>query len=139
MSVLGKAELEELIAQTDYSKKLVITPLLSESQIGPTSIDIRLGSSIVIPRRTFVSSHDVTNPEQARQVEKRLYDRCQLKYHTEFVLHPNQLILAVTLLFRQLNMYQTMLWHSAPFRDQRNEQLYRFSTEVVSYMISNQT
>ena len=97
MSVLGKAELEELIAQTDYSKKLVITPLLSESQIGPTSIDIRLGSSIVIPRRTFVSSHDVTNPKQARQVEKRLYDRCQLKYHTEFVLHPNQLILAVTL------------------------------------------
>ena len=39
------------------------------------------------------------------------------------------------LLFRQLNMYQTMLWHSAPFRDQRNEQLYRFSTEGVSYMI----
>ena len=97
MSVLTKALLEDLIKQTDYSKKLVITPLLSESQIGPASIDIRLGSSIVIPRRTFVSSHDVTNPEQARQVEKRLYDRCRLKYNSEFILHPNQLILAVTL------------------------------------------
>jgi dCTP deaminase len=97
MSVLNREALQELILQTDYTKKLVVTPLLSESQIGPGSIDIRLGSSIVIPRRTFVSSHDVTNPEQAQQVEKRLYDRCRLKYHSEFVLHPNQLILAVTL------------------------------------------
>ncbi len=85
------------MALKDYSKKLVITPLLSHSQIGPASIDIRLGSSIVIPRRTFVSSHDVTDPGQARQVEKRLYDRCRLKYRSEFVLHPNQLILAATL------------------------------------------
>src|SRR5258708_30605317 len=97
MSVLNKEEIEALIAQTDYSKKLIVTPLLSPTQIGPASIDIRLGSSIVIPRRTFVGSHDVTDPQQAQQVEKRLYDRCRLKYHSEFVLHPNQLILAVTL------------------------------------------
>lgn len=97
MSVLNKEALKESMAQTDYSKKLLVTPLLSETQIGPASIDVRLGSSIVIPRRTFVSSHDVTNREQAQQVEKRLYDRCRLKYHSEFVLHPNQLILAVTL------------------------------------------
>jgi dCTP deaminase len=97
MSVLNKEGIEALMAHEDYTKKLVITPLLSHSQIGPASIDIRLGSSIVIPRRTFVSSHDVTDPRQARQVEKRLYDRCRLKYRSEFVLHPNQLILAATL------------------------------------------
>jgi dCTP deaminase len=97
MSVLNKEALKKLIALKDYTKKLVVTPLLSESQIGPASIDVRLGSSIVIPHRTFVGSHDVTDPEQAEQVEKRLYDRCRLKYQSEFVLHPNQLILAVTL------------------------------------------
>jgi dCTP deaminase len=97
MSVLNKEAIKDLIWQTDYSKKLIVTPLLSEQQIGPGSIDVRLGSSIVVPRRTFVSSHDVTVPEQASQVEKRLYDRCRLKYNSEFVLHPNQLILAVTL------------------------------------------
>ncbi len=97
MSVLNKESIEALMELRDYTKKLVVTPLLSRSQIGPASIDIRLGSSIVIPRRTFVSSHDVTDPKQARQVEKRLYDRCRLKYHSEFVLHPNQLILAATL------------------------------------------
>jgi dCTP deaminase len=97
MSVLNKEGIEALMALEDYSKKLVVTPLLSPSQIGPASIDIRLGSSIVIPRRTFVGSHDVTDPKQARQVEKRLYDRCRLKYGAEFVLHPNQLILAASL------------------------------------------
>jgi dCTP deaminase len=97
MSVLNKQAIEELMDQTDYSKKLVVTPLLSPKQIGPASIDVRLGSSIVVPRRTFVASHDVTDPKQARQVEKRVYDRFRLKYRSEFVLHPNQLILAVTL------------------------------------------
>jgi dCTP deaminase len=97
MSVLNREALKELMAQHDYAKKLMVTPLLSESQIGPTSIDVRLGSSIIIPKRTFVASHDVTDPDQAKQVEKRLYDRCRLKYRSEFVLHPNQLILAVTL------------------------------------------
>ncbi len=97
MSVLNKQALEELILQADYSKKLVVTPLLSQKQIGPGSIDIRLGSSIIVPRRTFVASHDVTDVRQIRQVERRLYERVRLKYHSEFILHPNQLILAVTL------------------------------------------
>jgi dCTP deaminase len=97
MSILNKEALKKMMGIQDYAQKLVVTPLLSEQQIGPGSIDVRLGSSIVIPRRTFVSSHNVTDPKQARQVEKRLYDRCRLKYHSEFILHPNQLILGVTL------------------------------------------
>ncbi len=86
MSVLNKQALEELILQADYSKKLVVTPLLSQKQIGPGSIDIRLGSSIIVPRRTFVASHDVTDVRQIRQVERRLYERVRLKYHSEFIL-----------------------------------------------------
>lgn len=97
MSVLNKSEIERLMSNPDYKEKLLITPLLSAKQIGPASVDIRLGSSIAVPRRTFVGSHDVTDAKRARQVEKRLYDRIRLKYHSEFVLHPNQLILAVTL------------------------------------------
>ncbi len=97
MSVLNKQALEALILRKDYREKLIVTPLLSSKQIGPASIDVRLGSSIIVPRRTFVASHDVTDPKSVHQVEKRLYDRIRLKYHSEFVLHPNQLILAVTL------------------------------------------
>jgi dCTP deaminase len=97
MSVLNQSEIERLMSHTDYKQKLLVTPLLSRDQFGPASIDIRLGSSIIVPRRTFVGSHDVTDKKMVRQVERRLYDRIRLKYHSEFVLHPNQLILAVTL------------------------------------------
>ncbi|HYG33782.1 MAG TPA: dCTP deaminase [Clostridia bacterium] len=97
MSVLNKAEIKALMGHTDYTKKLLVTPLLTEDQIGPASVDVRLGSSIIVPRRTFVGSHDVTDVKMVRQVERRLYDRIRLKYHSEFILHPNQLVLAVTL------------------------------------------
>jgi dCTP deaminase len=97
MSILNRAEIERRMGFIDYKDKLLVTPLLSQSQIGPASIDVRLGSSIAVPRRVFVDSHDVTNPEGVHQVEKRLYDRVRLNYHSEFMLHPNQLILAVTL------------------------------------------
>ena len=97
MSVLTRQALRELMSNNDYAQKLVVTPLLSENQIGPGSIDVRLGSSIIVPRRTFVASHDVTDPKSVHQVERRLYERVRLKYHSEFILHPNQLVLAVTL------------------------------------------
>lgn len=97
MSVLNKAEIERRMGVTDYKVKLLITPILSHKQIGPGSVDVRLGSSIVVPRRVFVGSHDVTDAERVQQVEKRLYDRVRLNYHSQFILHPNQLILAVTL------------------------------------------
>lgn len=102
MGVLNKSQIRDLISVTDYAKKLLITPLLTEDQIGPASVDIRLGSSIIVPRRTFVGTHDVTDFHKVRQVEGRLYDRIRLKYHSEFVLHPNQVILAATLEYLSL-------------------------------------
>src|ERR1700677_1494917 len=96
MSVLNKAEIKQKMSEKDYDKKLLITPLLSEDQIGPASIDVRLGSSIIIPKKTYVESQDVTDVSVVRQVEERLYEHRRLKYKSKFMLHPNQLILGVT-------------------------------------------
>jgi len=96
VGVLNCEQIKERIEEKSYKKKLLITPILSPEQIGPASVDIRLGSSIVIPKKTYVESQDVTNADLAYQVEKRVYDRVRLKYHTKFVLHPDQLILGVT-------------------------------------------
>jgi dCTP deaminase len=96
MSVLNGHEIRRKMDEPDYDKKLVVTPLLSEDQIGPASIDIRLGSSIIIPKKTYVERQDVTDRATVRQVEGRLYDRTRLRYQTQFMLHPNQLILGVT-------------------------------------------
>ena len=96
MSILNRKAIKERMATTDYKNKLLVTPLLSEDQITPASVDIRLGSSIIIPKRTYVESHDVTDPNVVKQVERRRYDRVALKYHAKFILHPGELILGVT-------------------------------------------
>jgi len=96
MGVLNSREIRERMGETDYGRKLLITPLLSEGQIGPASVDIRLGSSIVIPKKTYAEKQDVTDPRTVRQVEHRLYDRTTLRYRSRFMLHPSQLILGVT-------------------------------------------
>ena len=93
MSILNRKDIKNRMCEKDYSKKLLITPLLSEDQIGPASVDVRLGSSLVVPKKTYIESQDVTDSELVQQVERRRYDRIRLKYHTKFVLHPNTLIL----------------------------------------------
>jgi dCTP deaminase len=96
LSILNGTDLKSRINEVDYQKKLIVTPLLNESQIGPASIDVRLGSSIVIPRKTYVEKQDVTDRNVISQVENRLYDRTSLRPQAKFMLHPNQLILGVT-------------------------------------------
>jgi dCTP deaminase len=97
MGVLHESEIKARMGRSKYEDRLLVTPLLDESQIGPASIDIRLGSSIIIPQKTYSGSHDVTDKSSIREVERRMYDRRTLQYHSRFTLHPNQLILAVTL------------------------------------------
>jgi len=115
MSVLNKEKLIERMNETNYVKKLVVTPLLSEDQIGPASIDIRLGSSIIIPRKTYADKQDVTERDTIREVERRLYEKRRLKYHSRFILHPNQLILGVTLEYLSLpdNLFCTIASRSS--------------------------
>jgi dCTP deaminase len=96
MSVLSKVAIENRMGEPNYPKKLIVTPLLSPDQIGPASVDIRLGSSIIVPKKTYVEKQDATDGEMAKQMEHRLYDRVRLKYHSRFMLHPHQLILGVT-------------------------------------------
>jgi dCTP deaminase len=96
MSVLKKNDILDYIYKKAYKTRLVITPLLEERQIGPGSIDVRLGTSIIVPKKTYVDSQDVTVKEKVLQVENRSYDRVRLRPGTKFVLHPHQLILGVT-------------------------------------------
>lgn len=115
MSVLSKIEIERRMKLSDYSEKLVVTPLLSPGQIGPASVDIRLGSSIIIPKKAYVDRQDVTIGKMARQMEHRLYDRVRLKYHSGFMLHPHQLILGVTFEYLSLpkNVFASIVSRSS--------------------------
>jgi hypothetical protein len=50
MAVLNGRQIKQRMLQSDYDEKLVVTPLLFDKQIGTASIDIRIGSSIIIPQ-----------------------------------------------------------------------------------------
>jgi dCTP deaminase len=82
--------------KSSSKKRLVVTPILCRSQIGPGSIDVRLGPSIVDPQKTYVESQDATDAARLKQAERRLYEKVRLKYNSKFVLHPNQVILGGT-------------------------------------------
>ena len=96
MAVLGRSAISDRMKRSDYLTRLLVTPLLSEDQIGQASIDIRLGSSLLIPKKSYVEKQDVTDKSRIREIEKRLYERVRLKYKSKFMLHPNQLILGVS-------------------------------------------
>lgn len=96
MPTLGHFELKKRLSSPSRRKRLVVTPILTDNQIGPSGIDIRLGSSILVPRKTAFGFHDVTKSEVDSSTESQLYDRVRLTYGQKFVLHPNELILGGT-------------------------------------------
>jgi len=102
VGILNREEIKSRMQRQDYKERLIITPLLSENQIGPASIDIRLGSTIIIPKKTYVEKQDITSRSSAQQVEKRLYERKSIKFNSKFMLHPNQLILGGTFEYMSL-------------------------------------
>lgn len=96
MGILNREQIIKRISCDKWEKRLIVTPLLSEGQISASSIDIRLGSSILIPRKSHVASQDVTVQKIINEAEQRFYEKIRLKYHERFILHPQQLILGAT-------------------------------------------
>jgi dCTP deaminase len=84
------------MARKVYRQRLLITPLLSESQIGTASVDVRLGSTILLLRRARVGSIDVTEENTRRTLDKTTYEVSQIRYFRKFTLHPRSLILGST-------------------------------------------
>ena len=99
MAVLARKELHERIFGFDAEpeKRIVITPLLSQNQIGEASIDVRLGNEFIITRHTNLMSVD---PSERTDIEKKIgqyQERIRLGFGDGFVLHPYSLVLGCTL------------------------------------------
>ena len=71
--------------------RLVITPLLDESQVGPASIDLRLGSSFIETRRR--GAH-VIDPSDAGSISSSIsQDRYEVPLGESLYIHPGQFLL----------------------------------------------
>lgn len=99
MSALTDAGIRALLGEEDPDQRLVITPLLdSDRQIGPGSVDLRLGTEFLeTPRQAsaFIDPFD-TAPQQGRlAADLRTY----VPLGDPYVLHPGQFALGSTLEF----------------------------------------
>lgn len=94
MTTLTRAALETRLTSHDPEQRLVITPMLSDNQMGDSSIDVRLGNQFIVFRLhalAFYSARDLADAELPRIQERQI-----LSFGQPFVLHPGMLALGST-------------------------------------------
>lgn len=99
MSALVHDDIVALLSHDDRGKRLVITPLLDqEKQIGPGSIDLRLGSEFLeVPRQDnrSIDPFDHKSESRSGKADRKTY----VPLGDEFIIHPGQFVLGATLEF----------------------------------------
>lgn len=102
MSALPRSEIVKRL----QNGRLTVSPILSQRQLGPCSIDLRMGT-VVLLARAGAQSH--VNPEaylrEARapsdhdtiRDKKQKHERFDIPFQNSFLLHPGKLALVPTL------------------------------------------
>jgi len=100
MTLIRAEALREALSHPEIEKRLAVTPLLEDSQIGPASIDLRLGSEFKTLRRVARPGID---PAVLRNLQpSELTDDVRMRFGESFWLHPGQFVLGATLEYLRL-------------------------------------
>lgn len=98
MTVLCREKIWEALRRSDPAERLVVTPLLDPAtQVGPASVDVRLGNEFILVRKTRLSGVGLGSRADFAQQIQNYQTRFRLGYRQELVLHPGQLLLSATL------------------------------------------
>lgn len=107
MTAVTDAVIRALLAETDPARQLVITPLLDpDKQIGPGSIDLRLGTEFLeTPRQNnaHIDPFATQEPRSRPMADVRTY----VPLGDQYVLHPGQFALGSSLEFVVLPAHVT--------------------------------
>jgi dCTP deaminase len=93
--MLQREALSHAVNHADPEKRLVVMPLLDESQIGESSIDVRLGPTFRLPNRTDQAGLDPATTD--RTALRRSQEKVSVEIGSCLWLHPNQFVLGATL------------------------------------------
>lgn len=99
MSALSKSAILHQLAEG----KLVVSPLLNDEQIGPSSIDLRMGTMALVARAGQNSHVDPAAYKQSASTHQRVqglkqkHQRFDVPFGRSFLLHPGSLALVPTL------------------------------------------
>jgi dCTP deaminase len=95
MTVLQNEALKLALKRKPLSKSLVVTPMLDPSQVGPSSIDVRLGTEFQVFRR--IDQAGIDPREHTDLAIEEAYDRVVVPLGEGLWLHPGQFALGATL------------------------------------------
>lgn len=99
MTLLHHEALRAALAEKDdFDKRLVVTPLLDDAQVGEASIDLRLSTDFLLLKRTMRGGVDVGADNFRAQIED-LYERLTVPLGDGLWLHPQQFVLGSTFEF----------------------------------------
>lgn len=97
MAVLSKKELVRRLANSD----IVISPILDKDQIGPCSIDLRIGTLALLVRARGLSHVEaklrVRGEHATEKGRRQKLDRHEIPFDEDLLLHPGMLTLVPTL------------------------------------------
>jgi len=94
MTILSGKNIKKLLNHENVQDRLVVTPILDEAkQIGPSTIDLRLGTRFKVDMRTREPFFDPLNLD--RPIDT-FYDETYREFGEKFLLYPGQLVNAST-------------------------------------------
>ncbi len=100
MTVVQYEALHKALNEPNLIERIVVSPLISREQIGPASIDLRLGTEFLLPRRIFRAGLDPgESTEQSVQARR---ERVVVPLGESLWLHPQQFVLGSTLEYVRL-------------------------------------
>jgi dCTP deaminase len=101
VTLLHWEALKDAIEETNLARRLVFMPMLDfDQQVGPASVDLRLGTEFRILRRTDESGLDPGDQPQA--AVERMTTSVDVEIGDKLWLHPGQFILGATFEFLHL-------------------------------------
>ncbi len=98
MAVLSKNAIKTKIVSGD----LVVSPILSDAQIGESSIDLRMGTIALISKAgaqshvnptSYRDDHNQTDSHDRVQEKKQKHERYDIPFKESYLLHPGSLAL----------------------------------------------
>jgi len=112
MSVLGRGELIARMRTTAIAKKLVVSPILLDGQIGAGRVDLRMGNVVLMVRARGASHVDPADASHIGRTDgerttkghhdfavglHQKHERYEIPFDQKFLLHPGSLALVPTL------------------------------------------
>ena len=78
-------------------ERIIITPILSENQIGSVEVNLRLGRQFLVFKKHLQSSFGYTPLLEYEQKIGKFQEEIIIDYNEEVVLHPGELLIGSTL------------------------------------------